>query len=191
MHVFIDCGAYKGNAIRKFMASTDKAWRIHAFEPNTHIKRDYPNGTIVHNEAVWIEDGVIPFYFSTKGYKRSSSSAMKNKTSGNLNHKKPEIVPCIDFSKWLLHNFEDDNIVLKMDIEGAEYQVLRKMLNDGSISLINTLYIEFHAHKIDMDKEIQRQLIRDLQAVETLDLQPDMIGSKHHPERASIDWYLK
>ena len=32
-------------------------------------------------------------------------------------------------------NFRDTKLVVKMDIEGAEYVVLRKMLADGSLRL--------------------------------------------------------
>jgi FkbM family methyltransferase len=54
-------------------------------------------------------------------------------------------VDSIDLSKWILDNFSDgDLIVLKMDIEGSEYKVLPKMINDNSINLISTLIIEWH-----------------------------------------------
>lgn len=47
-----------------------------------------------------------------------------------------------------LNNFnKQDFIVVKMDIEGAEYAVLRKMINDRSLEYINDLYVEFHSHK--------------------------------------------
>jgi hypothetical protein len=36
-----------------------------------------------------------------------------------------------------------------MDIEGAEYDVLEKMVKDGSIYYVNELYIEWHSFKID------------------------------------------
>ena len=54
-------------------------------------------------------------------------------------------VKAIDFSKWVLENFtEEDFIILKMDIEGSEYKVLPKMIEDGSIKFINKLIIEWH-----------------------------------------------
>jgi hypothetical protein len=60
-------------------------------------------------------------------------------------HPVNEIVKCFDFSKWLSTNFDsEDFIVLKMDIEGAEYEVLQKMFDDGSIEMIDRLYIDLH-----------------------------------------------
>ena len=54
-------------------------------------------------------------------------------------------VESIDLSKWIIKNFKpDDLIVLKMDIEGAEYKVLPKMFEDGSVNYINVALIEWH-----------------------------------------------
>jgi len=192
MRVFIDCGAFVGDALWKFRAGTTGDVVMHAFEPNRHLDAKYPVGTIVHNEAVWIEDGEIDLYFSKRGKCRSVTSVMKNKTSGHLNKKKPEKVPCVDFSKWLLNHFDaDDEITLKMDIEGAEYKVLRKMIDDGSIGLVNRVYVEFHVHKMDMDFEKHRALVKEVMALDSLQLFGDYLPSLYHPERANIEWYLK
>ena len=46
-----------------------------------------------------------------------------------------------------LFNFdENDYIVVKLDIEGAEYEVIESMLNSGAINRVNELYIEWHDH---------------------------------------------
>ncbi len=39
---------------------------------------------------------------------------------------------------------EHSFVVVKMDIEGAEYGLLRAMLADGSIGLMDVLHVEFH-----------------------------------------------
>lgn len=62
-----------------------------------------------------------------------------------MNHKEPLTVQGLDFSKWIMENFDkEDYIVCKMDIEGAEYDVLPKMVEDGSIEYMNQMIIEFH-----------------------------------------------
>jgi FkbM family methyltransferase len=56
-------------------------------------------------------------------------------------------VKCIDFSKYLKNNFnKNDYVICKMDIEGAEYDVLGKLIDDGTIDLIDEIYIEWHNH---------------------------------------------
>ena len=54
-------------------------------------------------------------------------------------------VESLDLSQWIVDNFsKDDYIVLKMDIEGSEYEILPKMIKDGSINYINAAFIEWH-----------------------------------------------
>jgi hypothetical protein len=60
---------------------------------------------------------------------------------------------------------DGDELILKLDIEGAEYAVLRSMLRDGSIRKISKLYIEFHGDRIGLPQEEHDQLIADLHRV--------------------------
>jgi len=71
-----------------------------------------------------------------------------------------EIVPTIDFAAWAIHNvhmrnipsamFHDDpppTVVMKMDIEGSEYEVLSTMLVKGALCNISLITIEWHMRK--------------------------------------------
>lgn len=56
-------------------------------------------------------------------------------------------VQCIDFSEYIKQNINPtDYVICKMDIEGAEYEVLQKMIKDETINIIKELYIEWHSH---------------------------------------------
>ena len=47
-------------------------------------------------------------------------------------------IPVIDLSQWIIDTFsEDDYIIFKLDVEGAEYEILRKMLNDKAFAYID------------------------------------------------------
>jgi FkbM family methyltransferase len=71
-------------------------------------------------------------------------------------------VESIDISKWILNNFcKSDYIVMKMDIEGSEYEVLPKMIEDGSIEYIDVLYIEWHDWQIK-NKTIETQNLKSI-----------------------------
>ena len=55
------------------------------------------------------------------------------------------LVETIDFSKFLSENAtSDDFVVVKMDIEGAEFDVLPSLIENGTYKLINDFYCEFH-----------------------------------------------
>lgn len=65
-------------------------------------------------------------------------------------------VKCIDFSGYLKNNVSiDDYVVCKMDIEGAEYDVLGKLIDDDTIDLIDEIYIEWHNHLLKSNYNTQ------------------------------------
>ena len=41
-----------------------------------------------------------------------------------------------------------------MDVEGVEYDILRNMISDNSISTINDLYVEFHDWAMSSENEL-------------------------------------
>lgn len=71
------------------------------------------------------------------------SSSIRPEKHQYRNGKKYE-VDCIDFSNFIK---DYDDILLRMDIEGEEYNVLEKMIKDGSINKIKYLDVEFHGHR--------------------------------------------
>jgi FkbM family methyltransferase len=80
------------------------------------------------------------------------SSLFADKTSGGINKDKYVMVDVIDFSEYLVTHFKsDDFIILKVDVEGEEYDLLEHLIKTGSISFINELYCEWHWHKIAND----------------------------------------
>jgi hypothetical protein len=47
-----------------------------------------------------------------------------------------------------------------MDIEGAEFSVLRHLINEGTINRLNKIYVEFHERFMkDESKESKLELI--------------------------------
>ena len=54
-----------------------------------------------------------------------------------------ELVPLLNFSRWLQQNVAaQDFVVVKMDIEGSEYEVLPSLLRSRAITLIDELLLE-------------------------------------------------
>jgi len=156
-YVFIDCGFYVGRAIQWFLkteAGQAHNWDVHAFEVCLHQEHmDKFESVTFHKEAVWICDGEMDFYSS--GRRRGQANGLFSNPRGRGSKKGEKIrkAKCVDFSKWLNDNFSsDDHIVIKMDIEGAEYEVLQKMINDKTIGMINKLYVEWHLRE-DLDLE--------------------------------------
>lgn len=172
--VYIDLGAHKGDTVKAFKGTDEYSsdFELFAFEPNPNSKihkKAEKHGVTVFQKAAWIEDGTMPFYTNPKHLACQGGTLLKEKTSGGLDKKHPLMVETVDIGKWIKNNFEPtDTIILKMDIEGAEYKVLRKMVEDGSIAYVNKLYIETHYNRIGLTEDADKALFAMLAEVPTL-----------------------
>jgi FkbM family methyltransferase len=163
--IFIDCGAHCGESIIHAKKLFGNNTIVYSFEANTNIFKDVQkhfkdDKTVnLYNKAVWIEETIMKFYVSTSW--SDGSSLYKEKTSGGINENIYLNVESIDLSSFLKQNFtEKDHVVLKLDVEGAEYEILNKLIDDGTINLVKEFYGEFHAEKIDSQrvKELEKKI---------------------------------
>lgn len=149
--IFLDCGTHYGEGLTNFIDTykMDSTWEIYSFEPNKYLwKQHYENNPYNNinyiNKAIYINDNNITFNIA---YPNTDASSIFGNHIGDYLYEKVE-TQCLDLSKFIIENFsKEDFIIVKMDIEGAEYVVLRKMIEDGSLQYINELYVEFHSHK--------------------------------------------
>lgn len=174
--IFIDCGGNKGQSVKRFMKMKlySPDFIIYSFEPVLEVAKTYKDrkDIIFSGEAIWIYNGMVDIYLNKRIRSGQGSSIYKSKSR---NRKEATSLPCIDFSSWIKQNFSlDDYIVLKMDIEGAEYPVLNKMIEDKSIDYIDILFIEFHFQKIGIAKSEHLSLVEKLKSIKTLSVLPEM-----------------
>jgi FkbM family methyltransferase len=174
--VFIDLGSHYGSVIRRFMGSSQYTsdYVIYAFEPNPAITNtvlmQYPKCVTIHREAAWLFDGEIEFYLNSNP-KYQGATVFKEKTTGWLDKEHPVKVPCIDFSVWLKKFFrKDDQIILKCNIEGAEYPLFNKLMDDGTINFIKKIYMSYHWNKIGMIKEAHDVFVSRLSSFKHLSI---------------------
>jgi FkbM family methyltransferase len=164
-YIFIDGGAHLGESIDHFVKSSlypQHPWEMISIEANPYLIPSIPkrkNLTIL-NKAIWTGDEGVEFYLAEAS---ESSSIIKDKITGNLS-KTPIRVESIDFGKWLKDHFSTrDHILVKLDIEGAEYDVLKKMLRDGTIKYVDELYVEFHNVRVGVSEEEDRSILAQLE----------------------------
>jgi FkbM family methyltransferase len=162
--LFLDCGGHVGESIMHFKETQlykNKSWEIHTFEPLNELADNMlcanDNDVTLHRSAVWTHDGNIDFYltdgrsdyYGVKDMPWGSSTLMKEKKSGNVSKNRKETVPCVDISSFVESKAENHYpVILKMDIEGAEYDVLEHMFKTGTINKIDALLIEYHYNKV-------------------------------------------
>lgn len=171
MNIFIDLGAYSGDSIEEFknwrkLSFPDKEdWKLYAFEPNPKFKEYWDNQThenfTFSNKAVWIEDTELEFAVDQTDTPLGSTLMSGKKKIWDSS---PKIkVQAFDFSEWL-KQFKDDFVVVKMDIEGAEFPVLNKMISDDTDKIPYVMMVEFHPNKVvDYSTLDKNRLIGKLQ----------------------------
>lgn len=160
--VFIDGGARIGETVDMFLdkRSDLKGCDVYFFECNdshfdtlNNIRDTNKNyNFIVRNEAIWIKDGESDFYISEDRWGDAGCTLNPTKREKlDLDH--PKKVKTINFSNFINEFSDDDYLIVKLDIEGAEYKVVEDLLNTGTILKIKELLIEWHDHFFDESSE--------------------------------------
>ncbi len=98
---------------------------------------------VLARKAAWIEDGEIEFAL-VRGLRAWDSTVMREKNSKGEWGTAGDVirVPCFDFSAWVRTLPEPP--VVKLDVEGAEFPILEKLVADGSDALVAELLVEWH-----------------------------------------------
>ena len=173
-NVFLDCGTHLGQGLREFIArfSMNETWKIHTFEANpvTYEKfvKNYSNMTPWvnhHNKAVGTYDGEITVNLETPPNEDDTGMGTSvigldkwNPWGNSANFKIQKQVECIDFSKFIKENFnETDNINCKLDIEGSEYDLLERMIQDGTVKYFKHLSVEWHSRFFNNKQEMEER----------------------------------
>jgi FkbM family methyltransferase len=153
--IFIDGGARVGETIEVLLNKREdlKGCDVYLFECNSDhkitleeiAKTNKNYNFIVRDEAIWKENCEMNFYISNDRWGDLGCTLDPNKRE-SLDLANPRIVKTINFSEFLFNFDKDDYLVVKLDIEGAEYEVIESILDSGAISRINELFIEWHDH---------------------------------------------
>lgn len=181
-NIFLDCGTHLCEGLYDFYEKEiiDNTFEIHSFEANpacyaTERVKNFPLNVTLHEKAVWISDGYI--LFNQENHKYSNSGSPADGVSDidgwgssvydiGLNHPgyvTPIPVESIDFSKFIGDFPDNSNVICKMDIEGSEFAVLRKLIADKSINKINKIYVEFHQHLMPTESlESRDEIIKSM-----------------------------
>lgn len=175
-NIFLDCGTHLCEGLVYFYnhGIIDDTYEIHTFEPNPACKakeriKQIPLNITSYDKAVWIEDGFV--YFNQEEYttpegQREIDGTMSSIDGVGITPPGGKIklkVPSVNFSKFVSELPEDAHIICKMDIEGAEFQVLRHMIKEGTITKIKKMYVEFHERYVDTESiETENELIKTI-----------------------------
>ena len=165
--LFIDCGGYDGCSAIKFLLKNPE-YDVITFEPNSEMwdyYKDIPTKLI--EKAVMHYDGVVDFTIDP--IDGDGSSVIKEKkidaTNKVSNGECPiRSVACVDLSAFIKKQSKKyAEIILKLDIEGAEYKVIQKVVDDGTLDFIDKIYAEFHWKKMGLEKSMHDGIVSLIQ----------------------------
>lgn len=174
--VFVDCGANIGLITK--MAAWDGA-TVYAYEPDpsafSFLQRycgRMPNVNLV-NKAVLDKDSTMPLFrhkdFSQDRGFNQSSSLLAGKQ--NVDAENQIIVDVVDIAR-ILSAIDGEIAVLKIDVEGAEFDILDRIIDSSLHKKVRKIWVETHEDSIPgHDKrlaDLQRRLLA--QNVRNIDL---------------------
>lgn len=167
--IFVDLGAYNGDTVEQFISwgqllGDISDAKVFAFEPNPSFEKvwdDIYTRHIKHvkdikfeQTAAWVDDKGLEFSLWHESPIGSTVMPQKrNWYAGEVIG-----VPSFDFSEWL-KQFKGEKIYVKFDVEGAEYPILKKMIQDGTDELCTLLMIEWHADKMGQEFKDDQEFI--------------------------------
>lgn len=136
--LIIDCGANMGLSVYYFSKAYPSA-KIIAFEPEeaifpvlqNNITTYNLNNVTLHKKAVWDEVTTLKF-FTDKGMGGSVTNVYKNQ--------EPALVETVILADYLQEKID----FLKMDIEGAEYRVLKNC--EALLKNVENIFVEYHSY---------------------------------------------
>lgn len=151
--IMLDCGRFDGVAINQYCV--DDSWEIYSWDIDPQVDLVLPEHIFVES-AVWIDNDGVEVALDPR--KQASHIVGVAGTE----YEKIKKVPSFDFS-WFVHELPEAVIVCSMDIEGAEFPVLRKMIKDGTADMLSVLDVEFHHRMMGTeDVDTARELIQQL-----------------------------
>ena len=158
--IFIDLGAHRGRYCRA-VNKLYPEFKIIAFEPNPERIKELKKLKYIELKrcAAWTENTTIPLYIDRKGSGKGTTP-MPNKISGKVDYDNPVYVKAIDFSQFIFEH-KDSIIVVKMNIEGAEFPIFKKMISDDTVKYINALIYAGHSKKVQFDGRDLEHTVRE------------------------------
>ncbi len=159
----IDCGANVGNITNKFAAT---GATVFAFEPDpiafAVLSSRFAATSNVHlfQKGVWDKNETVTLYHHKNQTKNElaftvGSSIKRDKI--NVTATKTSTIEVVDLIEFM-QSLNKKITVIKLDVEGAETEILEKIITTKTYLLFDNLYTETHETKIPG----QRQNILEL-----------------------------
>ncbi|OWM67080.1 hypothetical protein CDL15_Pgr000532 [Punica granatum] len=160
-YVYVDIGARSygssiGSWFRKQYPKQNKTFEVYAIEADKHFHNDYKRkkGVTLLPYAAWVRNESLFFEINRdtdqkvqeKG--RGMGRIQPGQSSARPNNGDVEKITAFDFAEWLKRTVsEKDFVVVKMDVEGTEFELIPRLFKTGAICLIDEIFLECHYNR--------------------------------------------
>lgn len=162
-YIYIDVGARSygssiGSWFKKQYPKQNHTFEIYAIEADKAFHKEYSTkkGIILLPFAAWVRNETLSFEVNhekdmksdEKGGKgmgriRPTGLPLDRESVGDMH-----LIQGFDLAEWLKSTVsEKDFVVMKMDIEGTEFNIIPRLFESGAICLIDELFLECHYNR--------------------------------------------
>ncbi|CAN1142118.1 hypothetical protein LINPERPRIM_LOCUS25855 [Linum perenne] len=161
-YVYVDVGARSygssiGSWFRKQYPKQNRTFDVYAIEADKTFHEEYKfkKGVTLLPYAAWVKNETLSFEIhrdpgedvSAKGRGMGRIQPVNPSSSGGFEGVVDEIEG-FDFAQWLKRTVtEKDFVVMKMDVEGTEFDLIPRLFKTGAICLIDELFLECHYNR--------------------------------------------
>lgn len=166
--IVVDCGANVGNVTAKLAAT---GAQVHSFEPEPYLFSflqdrfaNTPN-VILYHAAVASQAGKLQLWLEVDPSRQLSDLQGHSllRREGSSSDSQNVEVECVDFFQFLESLGKIPDLV-KMDIEGAEVDILERLLTEDRAKAVGPMFVETHENQIPEVRERVVHIFRQVKA---------------------------
>ena len=180
LKLFIDCGANLGQGYSYFSKIFDpNTYDYVLFEPNPNcydklVAQNYKGNIEIFNQGVWTHNSTLKLYGLSESNDNFSQGASIISDHNSIYYEanddsalEVDVIDLNEFIKNKTHNYVE--VILKLDVESAEYEILNSLIESRMIEKIDVLFVEFHSKYFkgkEKEKKIEEKtLVRKIRSM--------------------------
>ncbi|CAN6576052.1 unnamed protein product [Malus baccata var. baccata] len=160
-YAYVDVGARSygssiGSWFKKQYPKQNRTFEVFAIEADKTFHDQYKlkKGVTLLPYAAWVRNETLSFEINGDPGEKVKDKGRgmgriqpANPASGGFNGEVDRIQG-FDFANWLKNTFsEKDFVVMKMDVEGTEFDLIPRLFETGAICLIDEVFLECHYNR--------------------------------------------
>ncbi|KAJ1416302.1 S-adenosyl-L-methionine-dependent methyltransferase [Sesbania bispinosa] len=160
-YVYVDVGARSygssiGSWFRKQYPKQNKTFHVYAIEADKTFHQEYglKKGITLLPYAAWVRNESLVFEINNdpgekvKAKGRGMGRIQPLQSAGEVVNGEVEKIQGFDFADWLKNTVsKNDFVVMKMDVEGTEFDLIPRLFETGAICLVDEIFLECHYNR--------------------------------------------